>query len=413
MTKTRHLTILGSTGSIGKSTLDVVTRHPGRYQVVALTADKNVEKMFEQCIRFHPSYAVMLNAQSAGQLEDKLHAGGLDTRVLSGIESLEKVASLPEIDTVMAAIVGAAGIRPTLAAARTGKHILLANKETLVMAGRVFMDTLRQHHATLLPIDSEHNAIFQSLPPRFNGDLAGSGVRRILLTASGGPFRKIDMEMLETVTPEQACAHPNWVMGRKISVDSATMMNKGLEVIEAHWLFNAAPERIQVVIHPQSVIHSMVEYIDGSVLAQLGNPDMRTPIAHALSYPERMESGVQSLDMFKIAQLDFEAPDFKRFPCLRLAYEALAAGGNMPAVLNATNEVAVEVFLAGRIPFTAISVMIEDVMKSTERQIVSDLEGVLMADSQARTMAREWLACNIRENTEQPGRPIPSFTARQ
>lgn len=413
MTKTRHLTILGSTGSIGKSTLDVVTRHPGRYQVVALTADKNVEKMFEQCIRFHPSYAVMLNAQSAGQLEDKLHAGGLDTRVLSGIESLEKVASLPEIDTVMAAIVGAAGIRPTLAAARTGKHILLANKETLVMAGRVFMDTLRQHHATLLPIDSEHNAIFQSLPPRFNGDLAGSGVRRILLTASGGPFRKMDLEMLETVTPEQACAHPNWVMGRKISVDSATMMNKGLEVIEAHWLFNAAPERIQVVIHPQSVIHSMVEYIDGSVLAQLGNPDMRTPIAHALSYPERMESGVQSLDMFKIAQLDFEAPDFKRFPCLRLAYEALAAGGNMPAVLNAANEVAVEVFLTGRIPFTAIPVMIEDVMKSTERQIVSDLEGVLMADSQARTMAREWLACNIRKNTEQPGRPIPSFTARQ
>lgn len=281
MTKTRHLTILGSTGSIGESTLDVVARHPGRYQVVALTADRNVEKMFEQCIQFHPPYAVMLDAQSAEQLEDRLHAAGLDTRVLSGIESLEKVASLPEIDTVMAAIVGAAGIRPTLAAARTGKHILLANKETLVMAGRVFMDTLRQHHATLLPIDSEHNAIFQSLPQHFNGDLAGSGVRRILLTASGGPFRTVDLKILETVTPEQACAHPNWVMGRKISVDSATMMNKGLEVIEAHWLFNAVPEKIQVVIHPQSVIHSMVEYIDGSVLAQLGNPDMRTPIAHA------------------------------------------------------------------------------------------------------------------------------------
>lgn len=413
MTKTRHLTILGSTGSIGESTLDVVARHPSRYQVVALTADKNAEKMFEQCTRFHPSYAVMLDAPSASRLEDRLRAAGLDIKVLSGIESLEKVASMPEIDTVMAAIVGAAGIRPTLAAARTGKHILLANKETLVMAGRVFMDTLRQHHATLLPIDSEHNAIFQSLPQRFNGDLAGSGVRRILLTASGGPFRTMDLEMLETVTPEQACAHPNWVMGRKISVDSATMMNKGLEVIEAHWLFNAEPEKIQVVIHPQSVIHSMVEYIDGSVLAQLGNPDMRTPIAHALSYPERTESGVQSLDVFKVARLDFESPDFKRFPCLRLAYEALAAGGNMPAVLNAANEVAVEVFLAGRIPFTAIPVMIEDVMKSTERQDIPDLEGVLLADLQARATAREWLTCNIRQNTGQTGKPASSLSAGQ
>jgi len=391
MIRIRHLTILGSTGSIGENTLDVVARHPDRFQAIALTADKNVEKMFEQCKQFHPLYAVMLNVQSAELLEDKLRAAGLDTTVLSGVESLEKVSSLPEIDTVMAAIVGAAGIRPTLAAARAGKHILLANKETLVMAGRIFMDTIRQYHATLLPIDSEHNAIFQSLPQHYNGDLTGSGVRRILLTASGGPFRKSDLQTLSTVTPEQACAHPNWVMGRKISVDSATMMNKGLEVIEAHWLFNVEPAKIQVVVHPQSVIHSMVEYIDGSVLAQLGNPDMRTPIAHALGYPERMESGVQSMDIFKIAQLNFEAPDFERFPCLRLAYEALSKGGNMPAVLNAANEVAVEVFLAGKIPFTAIPVIIEHVMESVDRQEVTDLEDVISADLLARETAHKWL----------------------
>lgn len=400
MTRIRHLTILGSTGSIGESTLDVVARHSNRFHAVALTADKNVDKMFEQCKRFLPSYAVMLNAQSAEQLEDKLRAAGLDTIVLSGVESLEKVAALPEIDTVMAAIVGAAGIRPTLSAARAGKHILLANKETLVMAGRIFMDTIRQYHATLLPIDSEHNAIFQALPQHYNGDLIGSGVRRILLTASGGPFRTSDLQTLSTVTPEQACAHPNWVMGRKISVDSATMMNKGLEVIEAHWLFNVDPAEIQVVVHPQSVIHSMVEYIDGSVLAQLGNPDMRTPIAHALGYPERMESGVQSLDIFKIAQLNFEAPDFERFPCLRLAYEALAKGGNMPAVLNAANEVAVEVFLAGQIPFTMIPVIIEHVMESIDRQEVTDLEDVISADLLARETARKWLDNQIQKGEE-------------
>ncbi|SFU70909.1 1-deoxy-D-xylulose 5-phosphate reductoisomerase [Nitrosomonas eutropha] len=405
MTPIRHLTILGSTGSIGESTLDVVARHPDRFQAIALTADKNVEKMFEQCKRFYPLYAVMLNAQSAEQLAAKLRVAGLDTMVLSGIESLEKVASLPEIDTVMAAIVGAAGIRPTLSAARAGKHILLANKETLVMAGRIFMDTVRQYHATLLPIDSEHNAIFQSLPQHYNGDLISSGVRRILLTASGGPFRKADLQTLSTVTPEQACAHPNWVMGRKISVDSATMMNKGLEVIEAHWLFNVEPEKIQVVVHPQSVIHSMVEYIDGSVLAQLGNPDMRTPIAHALGYPERMESGVQSMDIFKIAQLNFEAPDFERFPCLRLAYEALSKGGNMPAVLNAANEVAVEVFLAGEIPFTAIPAIIGYVMESIDRQEVTDLEDVLVADLQAREIARKWLD-NQTWQRERSGAPL-------
>lgn len=391
MTDIRYLTILGSTGSIGENTLDVVARHPDRFRAIALTANCNVEKMLAQCKQFHPVYAVMLNAHSAQQLADKLRAEKLEITVLSGVESLEKVASLPEIDTVMAAIVGAAGIRPTLAAACAGKHILLANKETLVMAGRIFMDTIKQCQATLLPIDSEHNAIFQSLPQHYNGNLAESGVRRILLTASGGPFRKADLKTLATVTPEQACAHPNWVMGRKISVDSATMMNKGLEVIEAHWLFNIAPEKIQVVVHPQSVIHSMVEYIDGSVLAQLGNPDMRTPIAHALGYPDRMESGVQSMDIFKIAQLNFEAPDFERFPCLKLAYEALTSGGNMPAVLNAANEVAVEVFLAGKIPFTTIPTLIRHVMQSIDRREVTCLEDVLAADSLARNTARKWL----------------------
>ena len=393
MTVMHHLTILGSTGSIGENTLDVVARHSDRFHVIALTANKNVNKIFTQCQRFHPKYAVMLDAVSAEQLEKKLRAAGIDTQVSAGIESLERVASLAEVDTVMAAIVGAAGIRPTIAAARSGKKVLLANKETLVMAGRIFMDIVKQCHAILLPIDSEHNAIYQSLPRHFSGDLASSGVRRILLTASGGPFRRLTLSSLDHVTPEQACAHPNWVMGRKISVDSATMMNKGLEVIEAHWLFDAASDKIQVVIHPESVIHSMVEYIDGSVLAQLGNPDMRTPIAHALSYPERMESGVKSLDIFEIAQLNFEAPDFARFSCLRLAYEALSAGGNMPAVLNAANEVAVESFLAGQMPFTAIPVMIEQALQMISRTEIASLNDVLTADSMARDVAREWLAC--------------------
>ncbi|SDY32927.1 1-deoxy-D-xylulose-5-phosphate reductoisomerase [Nitrosomonas sp. Nm33] len=392
MTVIRHLTILGSTGSIGENTLDVVARHSDRFRVVALTANENVNKIFAQCQRFHPRYAVMLDAISAEQLDKKLRAASIDTQVLAGIESLERVASLPEVDTVMAAIVGAAGIRPTIAAAHSGKNVLLANKETLVMAGRIFMDIVKQCRAILLPIDSEHNAIYQSLPRHFNGDLTSSGVRRILLTASGGPFRRLALSDLDHVTPEQACAHPNWVMGRKISVDSATMMNKGLEVIEAHWLFDAASDKIQVVIHPESVIHSMVEYIDGSVLAQLGNPDMRTPIAHALSYPERMESGVKSLDIFEIAQLNFEAPNFARFPCLRLAYDALSAGGNMPAVLNAANEVAVESFLAGQMAFTAIPVMIEQALQTISRTEIATLDDVLAADSMAREVAREWLA---------------------
>lgn len=392
MKNTRQITILGSTGSIGVSTLDVIARHPDRFQAFALTAHNNVEKMLSQCQRFQPRFAVMLDQQSSEQLAHAIKTANIKTEVLSGIESLEKVASLPEVDTVMAAIVGAAGIRPTFAAAQAGKLVLLANKETLVMAGRIFTDLVKQHHATLLPIDSEHNAIYQSLPHHFNGDLVAAGISRILLTASGGPFRCASLDSLKTVTPEQACAHPNWDMGQKISVDSATMMNKGLEVIEAHWLFEAPPDKIQVVIHPQSVIHSMVAYIDGSVIAQLGNPDMRTPIAHAMGYPERIESGVSALDMFKVAHLDFEAPDLERFPCLDLAYQALRAGGNMPAVLNAANEIAVESFLQKRMAFTAIPVMIKHVMETIQQEEMMTLEDVLRTDKLARAKSHEWLA---------------------
>ncbi|SET17874.1 1-deoxy-D-xylulose 5-phosphate reductoisomerase [Nitrosomonas marina] len=391
MNTLRHLTILGSTGSIGENTLDVVNRHPDLFSVTALTANNNIDKMLAQCKQFRPRYAVMLDTAQAERLKQAIDQSGLDTTVLSGVESLEKVASLPDVDVVMAAIVGAAGIRPTFAAAQAGKLVLLANKETLVMAGRIFMDIVKQHGATLLPIDSEHNAIHQSLPHDFGGDLPGKGIRRILLTASGGPFRNAPLDSLTNVTPAQACAHPNWDMGRKISVDSATMMNKGLEVIEAHWLFNAAPEHIQVVIHPQSVIHSMVEYIDGSVLAQLGNPDMRTPIAHAMGYPRRIESGVSPLDMFEVAHLGFEKPDFKRFPCLRLAYRALEMGDNMPAILNAANEIAVESFLDEKMPFTSIPAMIEHVMDTFEKKTMQSLSDVLEVDSNARDAARDWL----------------------
>lgn len=387
----RQITILGSTGSIGESTLDVIARHPDRFQAIALTAHNNVEKMFAQCKRFSPRYAVMLDAASAEQLALKTSACGINTEVLSGVESLEKVAALPEVDAVMAAIVGAAGIRPTFAAARAGKLVLLANKETLVMAGRIFIDLVKQHHATLLPIDSEHNAIYQSLPVNFSGDLQRSGINKILLTASGGPFRRTLLSALESVTPEQACAHPNWDMGKKISVDSATMMNKGLEVIEAHWLFNAPAEKIQVVIHPQSVIHSMVAYIDGSVIAQLGNPDMRTPIAHAMGYPERIDSGATDLDMFKVGHLDFERPDFDRFVCLRLAYDALRAGKNMPTVLNAANEIAVESFLSNQMKFTDIPAMIEYALQNISSKSIATLDDVLETDRETRDVAREWL----------------------
>jgi 1-deoxy-D-xylulose-5-phosphate reductoisomerase len=385
----QHITILGSTGSIGTSTLDVVARHPDKFQIVALTANSQVDLLFQQCRQFKPRYAVMLDEAAAKLLSHRVHEAGLSTEVLSGDSALAQVVVLPEVNTVMAAIVGAAGLRPTLAAAKAGKKILLANKETLVMAGNVFMDAVHASGATLLPIDSEHNAIFQALPRGYDGDLDASGVRRILLTASGGPFRNTPLSELQNVTPEQACAHPNWVMGRKISVDSATMMNKGLEVIEAHWLFNAGADDIQVVVHPQSVIHSLVEYVDGSVLAQLGNPDMRTPIAYGLAYPGRIDSGVASLDLFKVATMNFVAPDFERFPCLALAYQALRSAGTAPAILNAANEVAVAAFLDKQIPFLQISRVIAAALDALPVSMVNCLEDVLVADANARCFAQQ------------------------
>lgn len=389
----QNITVLGSTGSIGSSTLDVVARHPDRFQVFALTAYRQVDVLFKQCLRFKPKYAVLLDEAAVAQLRSLVRDAGLSVEVLGGIDALEQVCVDGEVDAVMAAIVGAAGLRPTLAAARAGKKILLANKETLVMAGNVFMDAVRASGSALLPIDSEHNAIFQALPRGYNGDMQASGVRRILLTASGGPFRNTPLSELQNVTPEQACAHPNWVMGRKISVDSASMMNKGLEVIEAHWLFNAGADDIQVVVHPQSVIHSLVEYVDGSVLAQLGNPDMRTPIAYGLAYPERIDSGVAALDLFKVATLDFVAPDFARFPCLALAYDALRAAGTAPAMLNAANEVAVEAFLNKQIAFLDIPRIISTVLNQLPVCAVHDLDDVLEADAQARLAATEQLRC--------------------
>jgi len=386
-----NLTILGSTGSIGKSTLDVVARHPGKYCVTALTAQRQDDVLLEQCKQFKPRYAVLMDDEAAARMVLKMAAANLQTEVLCGIEALERVASLPEVDAVMAAIVGAAGLRPTLAAARAGKKVLLANKETLVMAGAVFMDAVHASGSVLLPIDSEHNAIFQAMPHDYSGNLAHKGISKILLTASGGPFRDTPLTDLQNVTPEQACAHPNWSMGRKISVDSATMMNKGLEVIEAHWLFNAPVDTIQVVVHPQSVIHSMVQYVDGSVIAQMGNPDMRTPIAYALAYPERMASGVEPLDLFKVATLSFEPPDFVRFPCLKLAYQALRAGGTAPAILNAANEIAVEAFLNGKITFLSIPRLIEDVLAALPAVLVKTLNDVLDADAAARRLALERL----------------------
>lgn len=388
----QNITVLGSTGSIGTSTLDVVARHPDKYRITALTANRQVDLLFRQCVQFKPSYAVLLDEVAAAQLRAQLIDAGLKTEVLCGVQALEQVCVLPEVDAVMAAIVGAAGLRPTLAAARAGKKILLANKETLVMAGNVFMDAVRASGSALLPIDSEHNAIFQALPRGYNGDMAGNGVRRILLTASGGPFRNTPIKELQHVTPDQACAHPNWVMGRKISVDSASMMNKGLEVIEAHWLFNASADDIQVVIHPQSVIHSLVEYVDGSVIAQLGNPDMRTPIAYGLAYPERIDSGVAALDLFKVATLSFDEPDFERFPCLALAYQALRAGGTAPAVLNAANEIAVAAFLDEQISFLSIPRVIESVLNALPVHLVTCLDDVLGADTDARRAAKQQIS---------------------
>ena len=387
----KRLAILGSTGSIGANTLAVVDRHCDRFQVVALSADRQVDRLFEQCSRYRPRFAAMADAAAADQLRRKVRDSGLDCEVLSGARGLEQIAAAPEVDAVMAAIVGSAGLRSTLAAAHAGKQLLLANKEALVMAGGLLMDAVAASGAMLLPIDSEHNAIFQALPRDFDGSFPSAGVKRLWLTASGGPFLRTARELLDKVTPEQACAHPKWIMGRKISVDSATLMNKGLEVIEASFLFGANPSQIEVVIHPQSIVHSLVEYVDGSVLAQLGNPDMRTPIAHALAYPERIDSGVQSLDLCAIGSLQFERPDLDRFPCLRLAYRALEAGGNAPIVLNAANEIAVAGFLSGRLAFARISGVVEEVLARIAPSRVRTLEDVLAADAQARAVAERQL----------------------
>ncbi|MGH8671287.1 MAG: 1-deoxy-D-xylulose-5-phosphate reductoisomerase [Burkholderiales bacterium] len=391
MASPQNVTILGATGSVGVSTLDVIARHPERFNAFALTAHRQVDALEQQILRFKPRYAVVAGARDAGELQKRIREQSVTTEVLYGTDALQQVASDTAVDAVMAAIVGGAGLPPTLAAAQAGKRVLLANKEALVMAGAIFMDAVKRCHATLIPIDSEHNAIFQVLPRNRQSGLASAGIKRILLTASGGPFYRNPELDLERVTPQQATAHPNWVMGRKISVDSATMMNTGLEVIEAHWLFDAAPEQIQVVIHPQSVIHSMVEYVDGSVLAQLGHPDMRTPIAYGLGYPERIDAGVNGLDIFNMADLSFHPPDMRRFPCLALAFEALKSGGSAPITLNAANEVAVAAFLDGRISFAAIARLIERTLNRVETSEVRALDDVLVTDREARAIAQQLL----------------------
>jgi len=386
------VTILGATGSIGRQTLDVLARNPDRYRVLGLTAGHRWRELAEHCLTWRPRFAALADEQAAEALRNHLHGAGSDTQVLAGHAGVAEVAAMQEADTVVAAIVGAAGVRPTLAAVEAGKKILLANKETLVVTGALFMDAVKRHGATLLPVDSEHNAIFQCLP----AEGVGPGVRRLLLTASGGPFRGWTREQLETVTPEQAVCHPNWDMGPKISVDSATLMNKGLEYIEACWLFDVAPERIEVVIHPQSVVHSMVEYLDGSVLAQMGTPDMRTPIACALSWPERIESGASRLDFATLAGLDFQAPDNQAFPCLGLARQAMEEGGAATAVLNAANEEAVAAFLDRRLGFNGIGAVVEETLQRTPSSRCADVDAVMDVDARARVLARslikEW-AC--------------------
>ncbi len=392
----KNVTILGSTGTIGLQTLDVIARHANEYKVYALAANSKVDALLKQCLEFKPVFAVLLDETAAQDLREKLKAQHSATQVLAGMRGLEQVSSDAEVDIVMAAIVGAAGLKPAMAAAHAGKRILLANKETLVMAGSLFMQAVKAGGATLLPIDSEHNAIFQVMPPEGAwilacGGIENHGIKKIILTASGGPFRKYTQQQLENVTPELALKHPNWVMGAKITIDSATLMNKGLEVIEAHWLFNANPEQIDVVVHPQSIIHSMVEYVDGSILAQLGNPDMRTPIAYALGYPNRIESGVESLNLLEIAKLEFEAPDVKRFPCLQLAYDALKIGGTAPAILNAVNEVAVAAFLNHQIHFLDIATLIAKALDSIQSAPVTSLEQLIAIDNEARSFAQEHL----------------------
>jgi 1-deoxy-D-xylulose-5-phosphate reductoisomerase len=396
VSRPQQVTVLGATGSVGLSTLDVIARHPDLYQVFALTGFTRQSELLALCIKHTPQFAVLPTQEAARKLQDDLAVAGLDTRVLVGEGGLCEVAAHSQVDTVLAAIVGAAGLRPTMAAVEAGKKVLLANKEALVMSGALFMQAVRQSGAVLLPIDSEHNAIFQCLPVDYTRGLVPVGVRRILLTGSGGPFRQTPLDQLSDVTPEQACAHPNWSMGRKISVDSASMVNKGLELIEACWLFDARPDQIEVVIHPQSVIHSMVDYVDGSVLAQLGNPDMRTPIAHALAWPARIDSGVAPLDLFSIARLDFEAPDEQRFPCLRLARQAAEAGNSAPAMLNAANEVAVQAFLDRRIRYPEIASMIDEVLNHEPVVALADLGAVFEVDSKARVLAEQWLGRNGR-----------------
>lgn len=384
----QSITVLGATGSIGVNTLNVIARHPDRYSVFALTANNRTDVLLEQCKQFSPRYAVLADASAAEKFIVDIHNAGLAVEVLVGNAGLEFVAAHADADTVMAAIVGFAGLAPTLAAVKAGKKILLANKEALVCAGHLFMRAVRESGAKLLPIDSEHNAIFQCLP--YGNSLAVAGVRRLLLTASGGPFREYSFDEMQTVTPQQACAHPNWSMGRKISVDSATMMNKGLELIEACWLFDAAPDQIEVVVHPQSIVHSLVEYLDGSTLAQLGNPDMRTPIAYGLAWPERIDAGVQRLDLIAAGRLDFFPPDEIRFPALRLAREAFVAGGSAPLVLNAANEVAVAAFLAGALSFTSVAGVVERVLSHMASGAVpADLQALAAVDTQARQCAEQ------------------------
>ena len=387
----RGVVILGSTGSIGASTLDVLARHPARFHVRALTAHRQVDTLFEQCRQYRPRLAVLLDTNAAQRLAERVKGAGLPTEVRGGADALEAAARTDGADIVVAAIVGAAGLLPTLAAVEAGKRVLLANKEPLVIGGRLLIEAARHAGAALLPIDSEHNAIFQCLPGDFTAGQAPRGVARILLTCSGGPFRTLSTERMAHVTPEQACAHPKWSMGRKISVDSATLMNKGLELIEACQLFGVSPQQVEVVIHPQSMVHSMVEYTDGSVLAQLSNPDMRIPIAHALAWPERIESGARSIDLLEMSRLEFAAPDRERFPCLQLAYEAARAGGTAPAILNAANEVAVEAFLERRIAFTDIAHLIRDTAARVPSRTDETLAQVLADDERARKVARELL----------------------
>ena len=386
------LTILGSTGSIGESTLDVVSRHPEKFRVFALAGHKQVEKLAAQCQTLRPEYAVVADAEHAARLEAMLKRDGTATQVLHGAQALVDVASADEVSGVMCAIVGAAGLPSALAAAQKGKTIYLANKETLVVSGALFMETARENGAVVLPIDSEHNAIFQVLPRDYTGRLNEHGIRSIILTASGGPFLTADLGMFDSITPAQAVKHPNWSMGRKISVDSATMMNKGLELIEAHWLFNCPPDKLEVVIHPQSVIHSMVRYRDGSVLAQLGNPDMRTPIAYCLGLPERIDSGVGDLDFDALSALTFQKPDFDRFPCLKLAYEAMNAGGAAPCVLNAANEAAVAAFLDGQIKFTDIAKTVAHCLAQDFSDDLGNIENLLAQDAVTRRQAQEFIA---------------------